>query len=94
MARMTLTTSKGKTFSINWAWAPVGLFQNQLMINLEDPRGIVEIAEDFTGCEYFDRKSELEGDKHWDAYTELVGVTRDELRNDMITVTLKEPSVK
>lgn len=72
---MTVTTSKGKTFEINWMWGPVG--QNEdLMLEYEDDRPMAEIAADFEGCESFHRESEYEDDKDFTGYTRLRSIVR------------------
>lgn len=90
---MTITTSKGKIFEVNWAWAPVGFFNNRLQINYNDDRPLNQIAEDFIGCTYFDRQSENEGNKHWEGYNDLVGIIKEELHSGTVTVTLQKLGV-
>lgn len=72
---MTVTTSKGKTFDVNWMWGPVGV-NDDLMLEYEDERPLSEIAADFEGCESFHRESETEGDKNWTGYTGLRSIVR------------------
>lgn len=72
---MTLTTSKGKTFDIEWMWGPVG--QNEdLMLECADERPLSEIAADFEGCDSFYRESDTEGDMDWTGYTGLRSIVR------------------
>lgn len=72
---MTVTTSKGRTFEINWMWGPVGE-NDDLMLEYEDERAMAEIAADFEGCESFRRESRTEGDREWTGYTRLRSIVR------------------
>lgn len=84
---MTITTDKGKTFDVNFAWGPVRLNGEQrLMIELaKDARALSEICADFEGVKTFERKDENEGDMTFTGYTDLVSAARDMSRG---TVTL------
>lgn len=74
---MTLTTEKGKTFDVNYAWGPVRS-TNELMIELaSDARPLSQICVDFEGVQTFERKDKDEGDKTFTGYTELVSAVRD-----------------
>lgn len=70
---MTITTSRGKTFDVNWAWAD----GEMLRIELADQRNIAEIAEDFDGVERVERRDENEGDAVYEGYTMLTMVAKD-----------------
>ena len=72
---MTVTTSKGKTFDIDWMWGPVGEAED-LMLQLRDGRTIAEIAADFEGCDLFYRRSDTEGDMEFAGYTSVVSAAR------------------
>ena len=72
---MTVTTSKGKTFEVDWMWGPVG-YARELMLQLRDERPLSEIAADFEGCGSFLRDSDLEGRVEWRGYTDLKAVIR------------------
>lgn len=86
---MTITTDKGKTFDVNYAWGPVrwiGEKSLRLMIELaEDERPLSEICSDFEGVQTFERKDDNEGDMTFEGYTDLVSASRDTSRG---TVTL------
>lgn len=81
MSIMTVATSKGDTFEIDWMWGPIGL-DNDLMIQFHDGRLLSDIAADFECCDHFHRESELEGDMDWDGYTVLKSVVRPQLTRD------------
>lgn len=85
---MTLTTSKGKTFAIDWMWGPVGA-NDDLMLEYADDRPLSEIAADFEGCEGFHRESETEGDKDWEGYTRLRSIVRS--GRGRVQLTLYKP---
>lgn len=72
---MTVTTSRGKTFPADWAWAPAGADQG-LMLQIRDARPLSAIAADFEGCEAIRRESAEEGDMAFDGYTALTGIQR------------------
>lgn len=72
---MTITTSRGQTFNVNWAWAQED--ENRLMIELPETRSIGEIAADFDGLEKIDRRSESEGDRVYEGYDALTRVIKD-----------------
>lgn len=81
---MTITTNRGKTFDVNWAWAD----DERLRIEYPDTRSIVDIAEDFEGLNRIDRKSEEEGDKVYTGYTRLTGLNRN-TKKGTVLVTLE-----
>lgn len=79
---MTITTDKGKTFDVNFAWGPVRWGSDQrLIIELaKDARALSEICADFDGVQTFERKDEDEGDMTFTGYTDLVSAARDRSR--------------
>lgn len=83
---MTLTTDKGKTFDIHWAWAPAGA-DGDLMLEYEDERDLAAIVADFDGVAHFHRASELEGDMDFDGFTRIKAVVRD-FRRGTVQLTL------
>lgn len=83
---MTITTNRGKTFDVNWAWANDD--PDQLMIELKDTRPIEEIAHDFDGLTEIRRKSEEEGDDTYVGYNKLTGVTMN-LKKGTTLLTLE-----
>lgn len=72
---MTITTSRGQTFDVNWAWEL--RTKQQLQIELNDTRPIADIAADFDGLETISRKSDTEGDKLYEGYTKLTAVLQN-----------------
>ena len=72
---MTVTTSRGKTFEIDWMWGPM-MNTGEMMLQLEDTRPMAEIAADFDGVRTFHRESELEGDRDYEGYTRIVSIAR------------------
>lgn len=72
---MTITTDRGKTVEINYAWGPVRT-TGELMIEIKaDTRKISEIAKDFEDVQTFERKDENEGNMTFTGYTELRRIT-------------------
>ena len=84
---MTITTDKGKTFDVNFAWGPVRSGgQQRLMIELiSDARPLSQICADFEGVQTFERKDEDEGNMTFTGYTDLVSAEQDRSRG---TITL------
>lgn len=89
---MKVTTSKGKTFDVDWMWGPIGNTRD-LMLQLKDERPIPEIAVDFDGVEHFHRESETQGDMDFDGYTILRGIIRPSYDFDpsKVQITLTTP---
>lgn len=79
---MTITTDKGKTFDVSFAWGPVRWgSERRLIIELAaDARALSEICADFEGVQTFERKDEDEGDMTFAGYTDLVSASRDRSR--------------
>ena len=86
---MTVTTSKGKTFAIDWMWGPVGA-NDDLMLEYADDRTLSEIAADFEGNDSFHRESETEGDKDWEGYTGLRSIVRSGRGKVQLTLSRDE----
>lgn len=87
---MTITTDKGKTFDVNYAWGPVRS-TGELMIELAaDARPLSQIAADFEGVQAFERVDENEGNMTFEGYTELVSVVRDRTRGAVLLALRKE----
>lgn len=76
---MTLTTSRGGTFDVDYA-APG---RTGLHIRLEDPRPLSAIAADFDGLD------RLSTDRAFDGPYALMSIRRDP-RTDRVTLTLKK----
>lgn len=85
MPIMTITTSKGKTWGVIWAYAPVG-DDEDLMIEVRDDRHMAQIAEDWEGCDRIERCSDTEGDAVYEGYTRIRSIVRR--RGDIVQVTL------
>lgn len=86
---MTVTTSNGQTFEIDWMWGPVGLY-GDLMLQFRDDRPLSDIVADFTGCEHFHRASKEEGDMDFDGYRDVKSILRPFYETDwpVIQITL------
>lgn len=72
---MTITTSRGMTLEVNWAFPPRGT--DKLMIELPDTRPVADIATEFDGLSVIERKSDTEGDATYTGYTMLTGVVKN-----------------
>lgn len=86
---MTVTTSKGKTFDIDWMWGPVGVNED-LMLEYSDDRNLSKIAKDFEGCDSFHRESDTEGDRDWTGYTDIRSIMRS--GRGKVQITLMKPN--
>lgn len=70
---MTLQTSKGKTFDIQWA-STLFTTTRDFIVQFEDERDISEIVSDFEGCEWFEWDT-LSGDhKRAEGYSKIKNI--------------------
>lgn len=88
--RMTLRTSKNKTYSIDWMWETDPI-NHILSFQLSDERPISKIAEEFEGCEELYRYSELEGDMTFIGYTRCVSVLKPSFYPGKVQIDLQKP---
>ena len=72
---MRITTNRGKTFDVNYAFAPTS--KGTCMMEILDNRPIAEVAADFDGLETISRESENEGNAVYTGYDTLVSVFRN-----------------
>lgn len=72
---MKLTTSKGKTFDVNWIDGPT-ITSGDVVLQMTDSRKLSRIASDFEGLESLKRESETQGNKEWNGYTVLQSISR------------------
>lgn len=82
---MTITTNRGQTFEVNWAWATS---DERLIIELPDERSIADIAKCFDGLVKIERKSEYEGDVTYIGYDVLTSVVKD-INKGTVLLTMK-----
>ena len=88
---MTVTTSRGKTFDVDWMWGPLS-DSGELMLQYHDTRQMASIAKDFDGIDHFHRESETEGDIDFDGYTRIMSIVRvNNGAPDTIRITLSKP---
>lgn len=82
---MELKTSTGNVYSVVWVdVASSGVLYAQV----KDTRPIAQIAADFDGLEWLERISEDQGDKRFNGYGDLTGVTR--ITPDVVNITIKK----
>lgn len=84
---MTITTSRGKTFPVDWAYVGFGP-AGALTLHLHDGRPLLAIAADFDGCDCLRRESDEEGDMTFEGYTVLAGILRPALGTDPTAVQI------
>lgn len=84
---MKITTSKGKTLDVNWAFGPTGE-SGSLMIELTDNRLLSEIAADFEGSSRIEKKDETKPGvtEVYEGFTELAAIQRN--KNGSVFVKL------
>lgn len=82
---MLLMTSKGKEHDAVWADVASS---GALYVEIWDKRPILEIAQDFDGLKWLERKDESQGDKRFEGYGELTGVVR--INDDAARVTIRK----
>lgn len=84
---MKITTSKGKTLDVNWAFAPTRE-SGSLMIELPDNRLLSEIAADFEGNNKIKKTDETKPGvtEIYEEFTELAAIQRS--KNGSVLVKL------
>lgn len=87
---MKITTSKGKTFDVNFIW-PTNRDGGRLMIELVDDRPLAEIASDFDGNATIEKTDEKKpGVKEvFEGFNRLVLMSRENYEG-VIRLTLKK----
>jgi hypothetical protein len=83
---MTLKTSKKKTYKVDWVDV-ASLTSGQLFAQLRDDRPLHEIAEEFDGLEWLERESDTQGNKRFEGFNRLIGLTRT-AANGAVQLTL------
>ena len=81
---MKITTSKGKTLDVNWAFGPTDE-SGSLMIELPDNRLLSEIAADFEGKNKID-ETKPGVTEVYEGFTELAAIQRN--KNGSVFVKL------
>lgn len=71
----TITTSKGKTYTVISAWAP-SVIDGSCGIQLLDARRLPEIAAEFDGLTHIHFSDSQTGEYDFDGYTQLVSIRR------------------
>ena len=71
---MTMQTSKGKTYDVNYAADIINT--NRFRAEFADNRLLSEIAPEFEGCEWIKTSDPLTSDFEYEGYTELGAVER------------------
>lgn len=79
---MTLETSKGKRYEVDWADGPM-IISRKVSLRMPDDRPLSMVAAELEGLEWMIRRDEAQGDKQWGA-TKLVSIYRD---GDRITAS-------
>lgn len=84
---MKITTSKGKTLDVNWAFGPTDE-SGSLMIELADNRHLSEIAADFEDNHKIEKTDETKPGvtETYEGFTELVTIQRN--KNGSVLVKL------
>jgi hypothetical protein len=86
---MKLKTSKGKTYEVDWVDV-ASLTSGHLFAQLRDERPLFEIAEEFDGLEWLERKSETQGDKRFEGFNRLISISRNAVHNAVQLTFSKE----
>lgn len=73
---MKLTTSKGKTYDVEWVDGPTTI-SGTVILCMHDARRLPEIAAEFDGLESLKRESEDQGNKTWTGFTALNRISRN-----------------
>ena len=86
---MKLKTSKGKTYEVDWIDV-ASLTSGQLFAQLRDERPLHEIAEEFDGLEWLERESDTQGDKKFEGFNRLIGLSRTAVNGAVQLILCKE----
>lgn len=87
----TVTTSKGKTFDIDFMWGPLR-DSGDVSLQIHDKRPLSEVAADFDGVERFDKHDPQTEDMVFEGYTRLQSITyRANGADDTVLVTVSKP---
>lgn len=88
---MTLTTSRGKSFALDFLWGPLR-DSGALAIQIHDKRPLSEVAADFDGVERFDKHDPQTEDMVFEGYTRLMSITyRANGADDTVLITVNKP---
>ena len=87
--KMTLTTSKGNTYTVDWIDVAT-LTSGNLLAQLRDERPLFEIAEEFDGLEWLERKSDTQGEKRFEGFNRLISISRNAVHNAVQLTLCKE----
>lgn len=88
---MKITTSKGKTLDVNWAFGPTSA-SGSLMIEIPDNRLLSEIAADFEGNRKIEKTNETKPGvtEVYEGFTDLTIIQRN--KNGSVFVKLEKPA--
>lgn len=88
---MKITTNKGKTFDVNWAFGPTSA-SGSLMIEIPDNRLLSEISADFEGNGKIEKtdKAKPGVTEVYEGFTELTIIQRN--KNGSVFVKLEKPA--
>lgn len=75
---MKLVTSRNKEYEIDWIDGPT-ITTGQVLLQMRDDRRLPEVAAEFDGLEWMERKSDTQGDKRWEGWNVLtrIGLAAD-----------------
>lgn len=82
---MTITTNRNQTYTVDWIDSLL-TDPKKLLMQMEDARPIAQIVPDFDGLTRIDRVSETQGDKTYEGYTSLTGISRKNDGKILITM--------
>lgn len=72
---MKLTTSKNKTYNVEWIDV-AAMSSGNVLLQMKDERRLPEIAAEFDGLEWMKRESDTQGDKTFEGFTKLIRISR------------------
>ena len=86
---MQLKTSKGKTYTVEWA--DTSTFTGDMLLEMHDDRRLPEIAGEFDGLAWLERIDENQGDKRFEGFRRLIAIQFT--GNDRVMLTLQKEAV-
>lgn len=72
---MQLTTSKGKTYQVDFAGGPT-VVSKAVLVQLSDERRLPVIAAEFDGLEWLEKPEDNTPAKRWEGYGTLTNISR------------------
>ncbi|MBR5874486.1 MAG: hypothetical protein IKY90_07140 [Oscillospiraceae bacterium] len=84
---MKLTTSKGNEYTVDWIDGTT-IISGEVILQMNDPRGLGVIASEFDGLEWLKREDEDQGNKEFVGFNVLKNISR--MNNNKVQIALSK----